>query len=179
MGLILLLLAGCQQTLPGTEQSTPAGATPQQKQLAKSLEAWQTLKTQNGDHYRYETSFSSFFGFGSITTLTVQGEQVVVRAYEAYSYNDKGDKEVTETWTEVDAAVGSHEAGAEPHTIAELYAVCRNGVLTQNPSENELYLEFRDDGVLKTCGYVPKNCADDCFMGVRIDALEFLPTKPD
>ena len=177
----LLLLAGCQQTVtkPGTEQSTPPGATQEQKLLAKSLETWQQLKTQNGEHYRYKTSFASFFGFGSTTTLTVQAEKVIARTYESYSTNDEGGREAGESWTEEGAALGSHEAGAALRTVDELYGVCRSDVLTQNPLENDLYLVFRDDEVLKTCEYFPKNCADDCFMGVSIAGLEFLPTKPD
>ena len=147
----------------------------EQVALETSLETWKNLKAQNGDHYRYKTSFGSFSGFGDTTTLTVQGETVVSRAYEAYRVNgNTGEKNVTESWTEEGAEVGSHKAGAEPRTVDELYGVCRSDVLTQNPSANDFYLEFRDDGVLKTCDYVPKDCVDDCSRGVNITGLEFL-----
>ncbi len=176
-GLASLLLAGCQQAPApnGGKVTPPPETTPQQKELAESLETWNTLKAENGDYYRYDTSFASFFGFGSTTTLTVQDEQVIVRAYRSYATNEDGEPEAAESWTEEGAAVGSHEAGAEPRTVDELYSVCRSEVLPQNPLENELYLEFRDDGVLKTCEYFPKSCADDCFMGVNITDLEFPP----
>ena len=154
------------------------GQLGKQNDLAKSLATWQNLKAQNGDLYRYETSFASLFGFGSTTTLTVQAEQVVVRAYEAYRYNSPGGREVTASWTEVGVAVGTHGAGAAPRTIDELYGVCRSEVLTRSSLENDFYLEFRPDGVLERCVYVPKNCADDCSSGVNITGLEFLPAKP-
>ena len=93
-GLTSLLLAGCQQA-PAPDDgkgTTPPETTPQQKQLAESLETWNALKAENGDYYRYETSFSSFAGFGSTTTLTVQNEQVVTRAYRSYVTNEDGEQ---------------------------------------------------------------------------------------
>ncbi len=53
------------------------------------------------------------------------------------------------------------------------------GVLTRSSLKNDFYLEFRGDGVLRTCDYVPKSCVDDCSRGVNITGLEFLPAKPD
>lgn len=160
-----LLLSGCGQSV-------------KQSELDESLATWQNLKAQNGDHYRYETSFASWTGFSSTTTLTVKAGRVTARAYEA-TYFDQDKTETTETWTEQGSEVGSHEAGAEPRTVDELYGVCRSEVLMQSSAENEFYLEFRGDGVLKDCYYRPKNCADDCLMGVNISGLEFLPAKPD
>lgn len=178
LGVVAVMLAGCQQTVDtGTGQvSPPPEATPQQKRLAQSLETWQALKIENGDHYRYETLFVSWTGFRSTTTLTVQGNEVVTRAYESSYTSDEGE-EITESWTEEGAAVGSHEAGAEPLTIDELYLECREDVLTQNAAENEFYLEFRNEGVLSSCYYRPLNCQDDCLFGVGIDDLEFPPFK--
>lgn len=177
-GLLALMLAGCQQTAtPDTGLvSPPPEATPQQKQLAKSLETWQALKAENSDYYRYNTLFVSWTGFRSTTTLTVQGNEVVTRAYEASYTNDEGE-EITESWTEESAAVGSHEAGAEPRTIEELYLECREDVLTEDTAENEFYLEFRNEGVLSSCYYRPLNCQDDCLFGVGIDDLDFPPFK--
>ena len=165
----------------GTRQRegyNPPEATPQQKQLAESLETWNSLKTENGGHYRYETLFVSWTGFRSTTTLTVQDNEVVTRAYES-SYTDDDGEEISESWTEEGAAVGSHEAGAKPRTVDELYTECQKNVLTQNAAENEFYLSFHGDDVLKACYYRSKNCADDCLRGVSADKLEFLPFKDD
>ncbi len=152
------------------------GQVAEQGELDKSLATWQALKAQNGDHYLYETLFVSWTGFRSITTLTVQASEIVTRAYKSSYTNDEGE-EITESWTEEGAAVGSHEAGAEPRTVDELYTECREDVLTQDAAENEFYLEFRNDGVLSSCYYRPLYCQDDCLFGVGIDDLEFLPAK--
>ncbi len=180
IGSLALMLAGCQRTeTPDTGQiSPPPEATPQQKQLAKSLEAWNALKAEYGDHYRYETRFVSWTGFRSTTTLAVRGSVVVTRAYESRYQNDAGE-DVSESWTEEGAAVGSHESGADPVTIDALYSKCRTEVLTQNPQDNMFHLYFHTNGVLETCKYRPLTCVNDCLFGVSVDALEFLPFKND
>ncbi len=114
-------------------------------------------------------------GFGTKTTLTVQGKKVIARAYEAYTQDgNTGETTVTESWLEEGSAIGSHDVGADPVTIDTLYATCRSDVLSQSPLANTIYLEFRDDGVLRSCEYVPKDCLDDCSSGVNISILEFL-----
>lgn len=143
---------------------------PEADQLAESLTDWQVLKGQNGGSYQYDIIFGSWVGFSSTTTFEVRDDEVVLRGYEGRNAEGK----VTETWTEEGDALGSHE-GYEPlRTIEELYAVCRNEVLTQDRTANDIFLEFRDDGVLEYCEYSPENCADDCFMGVSIDDIRFL-----
>lgn len=144
--------------------------TPEADQLAESLADWQVLKGQNGGGYQYDVISGSWVGFSSTTTFEVRDDEVVLRRYEGRDAEGK----VTETWTEEGATLGSHE-GYEPlRTIEELYAVCRNEVLTQDRGENDIFLKFRDDGVLEYCEYFPKNCADDCFMGASIDDIRFL-----
>lgn len=163
LGLSGVLLVGCAQLA-------------KQGELDRSLAAWNALKAENGESYRYETSFASWAGFGDTTTLSVQSGKVTARAYEAYRLEGDGQTTITESWTEEGAAVGSHEAGAAPRTVDELYGVCRAEVLTKNPLANDFYLFFRDDGVLESCTYVPKGCVDDCSSGVNITGLEFLST---
>lgn len=157
----VLVLAGCTQVV-------------RQGELDRSLATWNALKTQNGNSYRYETSFASWAGFGNKTALTVQDGKVTTRAYEAYRY-EEGQTTITESYTEEGTTLGTHEAGAVPRTVDELYGVCRAEVLTQSALANDFYLTFRADGVLETCEYAPKNCADDCSSGVSITELEFLP----
>lgn len=143
---------------------------PEAERLAESLADWQVLKGQNGGDYQYDVLFGSVFGFTSTTTFEGRGDEVVLRRYEARD----AEGEVTESWTEEGEALGSHK-GYEPlRTIEELYATCRNEVLTQDRDENDILLEFGDDGVLEICEYFPKNCADDCFMGVSIDEIRFI-----
>lgn len=174
--LLALLVAGCQQAPNPGQISPPPETTPQQKQLASSLEAWNALKAENGDHYRYETRSVSWTGFRSTTTLTVQGGEVITRVYESRYQNDAGE-DVFESWTEEGAAVGSHKSGADPVTLDALYSECRTEVLTQNPQDNAFYVDFHTNGVLKTCEYRPLACVDDCLFGVSVDALRFLSAK--
>jgi hypothetical protein len=162
---VALVLIGCGQVV-------------KQSELDKSLATWDALKVEHGNHYRYETRSVSWTGFRSTTTLTVRNGEVIMRAYEARYQNDVGE-DVSESWTEEGAAVGSHESGADPVTIDALYSKCRTEVLTQDPRDNAFYLDFHTNGVLKTCEYRPLACVDDCLFGVSVDVLEFLATKTD
>lgn len=169
------LLAGCQQAAPqSTEQvPTPSEATPQQKQLAKSLETWNALKAEQGNHYRYEVSAGSVFGPGYDTTLTVQEGVVVQRDLATSEIDDEGNVTTTQVWSETGAALGSHDEGAELITIDERYNRCRNDVLSRNSLNNDVTLEFQDKGVLASCYAIPKNVAYDGGAEV-ITNLEFL-----
>ncbi len=157
----VLVLAGCAQTPP----------VPPADPLAYSLEAWTQLKGENGNHYKYQRSFVSYFGFGSITSFEVKDDVVISRVYEAFDENFN----TTETWTEQGAEVGVHgdESGAEPpRTVEQLYEECRSDVLSKSRVENYVFLSFFDD-VLLECVYIPKSCADDCAVGVSVELLSF------
>ena len=177
--LSLLLLVGCQQagTKPGTEQSIPPGMSPEQKQLAKSLETWQQLKAENGSFYRYKVSASSVFGPSYDTALTVRADRVVQRDLAVIQIDDKGNTTVVESWSETGDALGTHDDGAELTTLEGRYSRCKNDVLSQNPATNDLYLGFQDNGVLRNCSYIPKGAAYDGGSPVIV-SFEFLPTKP-
>ena len=178
--LSLLLLAGCQQaaTKPGTEQSKPPGATYEQKQLAKSLETWQRLKAENGEHYRYEVSAGSVSGPSYNTTLTIQADRVVQRDLAVSQIDDEGNTTVLDTWSETGDALGTHDSGAELMTVDERYKRCQDDVLNRNPMTNDIYLEFQDSGVLRDCSYTAKGTAYDGGSPIIV-SLEFLVTKSD
>ncbi len=174
-GSLALMLTGCQRTaiLDTGEVSPPPEATPQQKQLTKSLEAWNTLKAENGDHYLYEVSAGSVFGPSYDAALTVREGKIVQRDLTITEVDNAGNVTTTQSWSETGAALGSHEEGAELITIDKRYSRCRDHVLSQNPTTNDIYLEFQDNGVLRNCSYVPKGVADDGGGEVIFD-LEFL-----
>ena len=174
--LISLLLAGCQQTpAVGTEKvSTPNEETPQQKQLAESLETWNVLKAENGNHYRYEVSAGSVFGPSYDTTLTVQAGEVVQRDLAITEIDDEGNVSIVESWSETGAALGSHDEGAGLIPVDSYYSHCRNDVLNQDSETNYIYLELLGSGVLSYCFYVPKDVAYD-GGGYVITGLEFPP----
>lgn len=154
---LIVGLVGCAQISP------PADA------LTLSLASWTQLKEENGNHYTYERSFLSYFGFGYITSFEVENDVVVSRSYEAVDENNN----VTEAWTEQGAEVGTHETGDPPRTVEALYEEGRNNVLSKSRAENDVYLWFNND-VLFQCFYIPKNCADDCAVGPSIENLRFV-----
>lgn len=124
--LLALLIAGCQQTaVPNPDPPVPPETTPQQKQLAKSLETWNALKAERGDHYRYEVSAGSVFGPSYNTTLTVQRAEIVQRDLTITEIDDEGNVTVVESWSETGAALGSHDEGAELITVDERYSRCQ------------------------------------------------------
>jgi hypothetical protein len=131
-GSLALLLAGCQQTAAPDigHISTPPETTPQQKQLAKSLDTWNDLKVENGDHYRYEVSAGSVLGTSYDTTLTVQEGEIVQRDLAIVEIDDEGDVTVVESWSGTGAALSSHDEGAELITIDARYSSCQSDVLS-------------------------------------------------
>jgi hypothetical protein len=58
-----------------------------------------------------------------------------------------------------------------------VYGACARDVLSKSPVDNWITLTFHDSGLLETCSYFPKNCADDCAVGVSISTLQFLPAR--
>lgn len=155
----MLMLASCAQTSP------PDVADP----LAYSLERWQERKAADGNHYMYDSTFLSYFGFGSMTTLEVKDDQVIARSYTGFDENGV----VTEEWTERGAEIGSHESGEPARTVEQVYDECRNTVLTKSREENYVNLGFAND-ILQFCTYAPRSCIDDCAVGVSIENPRFM-----
>lgn len=149
-----------------------------QAELDKSLETWQNLKAENGQHYRYEVSAGSVFGPGYSTTLTIQADRVVQRDLAITQIDNEGNTTVVERWSETGDALGTHDDGAELITVDERYKRCKDDVVGQNPVTNDIYLEFQDNGVLRDCSYVSKGTAYDGGNPVIV-SLEFLSTKQD
>lgn len=146
--------------------------------MDRSLATWNALKAQHGDHYHYEVSAGSVFGPSYDTTLTVQEGEIVQRDLAITEVDGQGNVTTTKSWSEMGAALGSHDEGAELITIDARYSRCRDDVLSQNPATNTIYLEFQANGVLRYCSYAPKNVVDD-GGGEVITDLEFLTAAND
>ena len=50
----------------------------------------------------------------------------------------------------------------------------KNDYLTVDEDLNKIYFDVDDLSILKSCGFVPNNCADDCFEGYSIAAFKCL-----
>lgn len=141
----------------------------------ESLAQWTELKNINGNSYIYQTTFISWTGFGSITELKIEEGIVTSRAYHEFITNDtNGQREIIDTYTESRADLGSHEKGANPLTIDDLYNSCASEYLSVDKEKNTLYFETESDGLMTLCGFVPNGCMDDCFRGVRINFFKWI-----
>lgn len=110
--------------------------TPEADDLERSLGTWQRLKEANGSAYRYDVGFASMVGEYGKTTFEVRDDEVVLRAFERRDAAAGG--VLVESWTERSDELGSHTSGEPVRTVDELYAVCRNDVLTRDRFENRL-----------------------------------------
>lgn len=139
----------------------------------KSLDTWESTKSKEGNSYNYTVTFGSVFGFGSETVITIENDKVISRAYESYVYNGT-DKEITDSWLEVQNELGTHEEGAEPITLNQIYSSCKSDILTVNEDENFITFLAENNGILSNCSYFPKNCQDDCSIGFNITSINWL-----
>ena len=137
------------------------------EQLEHSRETW-NQKNESGN-YLYVTSFESWVGFGSETTIFVTDNVVTGRSYSSYD----ADRNPTESYEEDAASVGSNGFGAPVKTIDELYAMCTDILTTKDPAEYYITFRLFGDNLLNICEYSDKRCADDCSEGVRIDTISF------
>lgn len=141
----------------------------------ESLKQWTELKDKNGNSYIYQTTFVSWTGFGSITELKIEGGEVTSRVYQEFKTNETdGQREIIDTYIETNTNLGSHEKGANPLTIDDLYNSCESEYLTVDKENNTVYFETEIDGLMTLCGFVPDGCMDDCFRGVTINSFKWI-----
>jgi hypothetical protein len=167
LAVLVLLGTGCS----GASEANAA----ERGRLEGSLATWKQLVQAQGDTYSYVVPTSSFTGWVTRTGLQVEAGVVTYRRYESSTVGPTGTTLLPATlqWEERAAEVGSHQAGAAPSTIDALYQRCANQVLTQSPDTNVITLGLDDRSLLATCTFRPKNCQDDCAMGVVITELQF------
>jgi len=100
----------------------------------------------------------------SFTLFVVQGERVVLRAFMtadpsklSMAQRQLGLLRIISRWVERDAQVGTHDMGAPPRTVDQLYAECGR-LIEQGEAPPRLY--FNPEGLLMQCGYPPEECSD-------------------
>jgi hypothetical protein len=104
----------------------------------------------------------------------VRSDRVVSRRQWEGSRDDPAGKLVFE---EVGTAVGSRPGCDEPVTLERQFARCWNEVLCQPPASNDLYLRFGDDQMLEECAYRPRDCFDNCSIGVVVTRVVFVDAQ--
>ena len=139
----------------------------------KSLLTWERLKAEHGNSYKYQTKFQSWTGYGHTTDLTITNGAVTRRAYEAYLISDTGSKEIMDSYLEDASQLGSHEEGSPVATLEDLYRTCGQDLKVSERTNSRIFTTD-ELGIVRSCGYVPDNCADDCFHGFSISSFEWL-----
>lgn len=140
-----------------------------------SYQKFQDFKNLNSNSYTYVATSGSVFGYSSTTTITVIKGVVVGRDYKAYRLNDDHQSVVDQSWTEDKSSIGTHNQGQEALTLDEIYNKAKNEWLKVDKKANDIYFETNTDGLIASCGYVPKGCQDDCFNGITISSIKALP----
>jgi hypothetical protein len=157
---------GCASGAP----ASPDGSIPQtgsgsfQSRLAAAAALWAKDKPACTT-YHYSRDSTSFTGSSTETDIEITNDRPSRRRFVGRYVQDDGQVK-TEQWDETGASIGLHE-GYKASTVEELLADCRVA-LGEDPAANRLTLLIGVHGVPTACLFVPKNCADDCSMGVQI-----------
>lgn len=140
-----------------------------------SYTIYKSFKKTSGNSYQYTTSFASWVGISGTTTITVENGKVTKREYTQYQQNPAGPgKTVIKSWTETLTDLNTHPEGDRGITLDEVYEKARSQWLKVSSKNNAIYFETGNAGMISSCGYVPNNCADDCFTGIIITGIKAL-----
>lgn len=142
----------------------------------ESLEAWESLRSAEGNSYYYITRKSRGFGFGveTSTKITVTDGEVVERATDFFSPDSLGQIVLDSSYLETGAELGINMGGTPIQTMDEIYNTCSETYLFADPSRYEIVFETFDNGILKDCGFTYPQCFDECFQGIRLTEFEWL-----
>lgn len=139
----------------------------------KSEQAWLAFKASSGNSYDYLVASGSWTGYGTETLISVRGGIIIARHYVAKMPKNDGTNQFTvvEEWQEGAAQVGTHQKGATPQTLDEVYALAKTDwLLKRDKAKN--YFETNNNGMISSCGYTQELCADDCFTGITITSIK-------
>jgi hypothetical protein len=149
----------------------------QKSEYDASFKAWISFRNNAKNSYSYTTSFGSWVGFSVTIKTAVNNGKIVSRDYTRIQYrNDGTDKADTiKTWHEDAATINTHPHDApNALTIDDIYLKARTQWLKVDAAANQIIFEANNNGIISSCGYVPRNCADDCFNGVKITSITAL-----
>ena len=143
------------------------------KNYSESLKVWKELKKTRGASYIYKTKFISWAGYKNETKITIKNDVPVAREFQESFMSYLEDAPTPEFYSENIENLGTNKKGSPAVTIDNLYKECEKKL---KASYKHSYVTFKmnGDGIIKSCGYTPLNCADDCFEGVSIDEFEWI-----
>ena len=146
-----------------------------QDKFETSQKTWLNFKEASNDSYKYTVTFGSWAGFSWETKIIVENGIVIQRDFE-YTFTEGISNDIQQDelqWTETGSEIGSHENGAEPITLDEIYDKAQNDWLIEK-NNTTTYFETENNGMISTCGYENNQCVDDCFIGIKIKIIETL-----
>lgn len=178
-------------TLPGPkkllEPFDPTRAPARQNsgdadRLMTSRLKWEQLRKANGGNYSYTVRWSSAFGFGHLTTITVRQNRVVERRYEEFgrpAAPAPGGAAIAPMpkWIETGNQLGTHgQEGTPARTVDELYVEAARLLSEPVPETHQLSLGITPAGLLHHCTIVDRRIMDDApRRGVPAFDLQWAP----
>jgi hypothetical protein len=141
----------------------------------KSFRAWQKFKVESRNNYSYTAPSYSWTGSSSETIIIVNDGKVTGRKYIAKARRDDPSQAiyVVEEWTEDSLTLNSHQSGASTLTLDQVYDMAKNNFLVKR-ADAKISFEAKNNGLISSAGFIDDNCADDCFRGFTITAIQKL-----
>jgi len=164
--ILLLLTASCKKE-----------DIAKQSEYDASYKAWINFKSSSKNSYSYTMVYGSWVGIGVTIKVAVNNGKVVSRDYiKLQSRNDGTNKaDTVKTWHEDAATINTHTSdAADALTMDDIYLKARTEWLKVDAKTNDIIFEAKNNGIISDCGYVPNNCADDCFRGMSIASINAL-----
>ncbi|PXY43928.1 hypothetical protein [Flavobacterium hydrophilum] len=144
-----------------------------QNDFEKSEKAWLDFKESSSNSYKYTVSEGSvFLDYGWETTITVSNGKIIQRHFKYTGNTENIPDNVPLEWTEEENQINSHEnsPAAAALTLDQIYNKAEKEWLIKR-KDATVYFEAKNNGLISSCGYVPKGCMDDCFFGIRIKSV--------
>jgi hypothetical protein len=138
----------------------------------KSYRTWSDFKIASTNSYQYLVVTSSWTGISSETTITVKNGKPISRSFAGKMREQATNLLVIrEQWQEDEATLNSHTNGAPTLTLDQVYETAKADWLLKRKDATSVF-ETKNDGMISSCGYIPDNCADDCFTGITITEIK-------
>ena len=142
----------------------------------KSLKQWKIQKKAHNNSYEYQVSYLSWVGYRNTTKLVVRNGKLVSREFSETQQDENDrftDNEIL-IFKEDESNINKNQKGFKAVLLDELYDDCGAQSLQANEKENKLFFTVDDMGIMSSCGYTPKDCVDDCSIGVYISSFKWL-----
>lgn len=143
-----------------------------------SLKTLQDFKATSNNSYTYTVVKGSWVGISWKTIITVSNGKVIQRAFAYTQVVENSIPENELEWTENSTDLGSHvdSPASSVLTLDEIYDLAKTDWLIER-ANSKIYFENQNNGMISSCGYIPNNCADDCFFGININSITALELK--